>query len=142
MLTISLAFAAGCGLINLWLAMRCGRARATAKVSHGDGGDPMLIRRMRAHANFAEFTPIVLILFVLVEWTFGSAAWLWLVAGAYLAGRIAHGIGMDADSDSKGRIAGILVTMLVTLGLAGAALWSSWQLLQHPALPADVGTPA
>lgn len=128
MLSISLAFAAGAAIINIWLALRCGRVRTDEKILHGDGGSSLLGRRMRAHANFVEFTPIVLILFVLVEMHFGSSIWLWGVAAAYLIGRLAHGIGMDADAAGAPRAAGVIISMLVTLGLAGAAIYAVYDM--------------
>jgi uncharacterized protein len=142
MLTITLAFAAGCAILNLWLAMRCGSVRTKEKILHGDGGNVLLSRRMRAHANFAEFTPIVLILFLAVEWTLGSSVWLWAVAGLYLVGRVLHGIGMDGDKDPWQRMVGILLTFLITLGLAGAALYASYVLGSAVDGPAEVGTRA
>ncbi len=125
MLSTSLAFAAGCALINLWLAIRCGQVRTKEKIMHGDGGSVALGRRMRAHANFAEFTPIVLVLFLLVEATLGGSIWLWGVAVLYLVARILHGIGMDAEKEAWPRMAGVLGTFLITLGLAGAAIYAA-----------------
>jgi uncharacterized protein len=140
MLSVSLAFAAGAALINLWLGIRCGSVRTKEKILHGDGGSVLLGRRMRAHANFAEFTPLVLILFVLVEWTLGTSIWLWGVAAVYLIARILHGIGMDKDGENLPRMIGIIGTMLVTLGLAVTAVYSSYSLTQSTgdAAPADV----
>jgi uncharacterized protein len=142
MLPISLVFAAGAALINLWLALRCGSVRTKEKILHGDGGSTLLGRRMRAHANFAEFTPIVLILFVLCEYTLGSSIWLWAVAALYLVARILHGIGMDNDSEGKPRMIGILVTFLVTLGLAITAAYGSYAIASASAAPAEVGVRA
>lgn len=62
LLPITLTLAAACALINFWLAVRCARIRVGAKLLHGDSGNMLLARRMRAHANFIEYTPIVLIL--------------------------------------------------------------------------------
>jgi uncharacterized protein len=119
-LPITLTAAGVAALINIWLALRCGQVRTKQKISVGDGGNDAMIRRMRAHANFVEFTPFVLILIAVVEMATGPSTWLWVVAGLYMVGRIAHGLGMD--NDSKGRGAGILVTMLVLLGLGGYAI--------------------
>ena len=79
-LPITLTFAAACALLNLWLAIRCVRLRAKDKVLHGDGGSGLLARRMRAQANFIEYTPIVLILFALVELAVGGSLWLSIAA--------------------------------------------------------------
>ncbi|MGL5837720.1 MAG: MAPEG family protein [Sphingorhabdus sp.] len=122
-LPITLTIAAGAALVNLWLMMRCGQARGKVKVSIGDGGDEFLIRRMRAHANFVESAPFVLVLIAAIEASRGSMAWLWWVGILFIFGRLAHGLGMDGGTFGKGRELGIIVTMLTLVGLGGYALW-------------------
>lgn len=122
LLPITLTFAAACALLNLWLAIRCVRFRIKDKVMHGDAGHALLARRMRAHANFVEYTPIVLILTGLVELAAGASLWLWIVALAYVLARVAHAIGMDADAPTVWRGGGALLTWAITAGLAVAAL--------------------
>ena len=119
-LPISLTIAAGAALINLWLSMRVGRVRTSEKVSIGDGGNERLIRRMRAHSNFVENTPFVLILIVLVEFAHGPSPWLWGAGVLYLVARILNAFGMDGLG--WGRTAGVVISMLTQLGLAIAAL--------------------
>ena len=52
----------------LLLSVRVIRQRRGAKVAvRGDGGDAMLLRRMRVHANFAEYVPLALLLMALAE---------------------------------------------------------------------------
>lgn len=119
-LPISLTIAAGAALLNLWLAMRVGRVRMSEKVSIGDGGNESLIRRMRAHSNYVENTPFVLILIALVELGLGPSLWLWGAGVLYLVARILHAFGMDGLG--WGRTAGVLISMLTQLGLAIAAL--------------------
>jgi uncharacterized membrane protein YecN with MAPEG domain len=106
LLPITLTFAAACALLNLWIATRCARIRITDKVMHGDAGNSLLARRMRAHANFVEYTPIVLILFALVELAIGASLWLWIGALVYVVARVAHAFGMDADKPTLGRDGG------------------------------------
>lgn len=122
-LPITLTIAAGAALVNIWLMIRCGQARTKGGVSIGDGGDENLIRRMRAHANFVESAPFVLVLIAALEATGGSSTWLWWVGIIYIFGRLAHGLGMDGGTFAKGRMVGTLITMLTLLGLAGYALW-------------------
>lgn len=120
-LPVTLTFAGVAALINLWLAIRCGQARTAEKVSIGDGGNEAVIRRMRAHSNYIENTPFVLIMIAGVELakTPGAApGWLWIVAAIYFLGRIAHGVGMDGGALGKGRMVGTLTTMLTLAGLA------------------------
>lgn len=128
-ISITLTIAAAAALLNLWLMMRCGKARIAGKVSVGDGGDEFLIRRMRAHANFAENTPIVLILIAALEISGGTSAWLWAVGIAYILGRIAHAFGMDGGSMRMGRMIGTTLTALILLGLAVMALFSVYSKL-------------
>jgi uncharacterized protein len=117
-LPITLTAAGIAGLINLWLAIRVGQVRTSEKVSIGDGGNEAVIRRMRAHANFVEFTPIIVILIGVIELAMGdSPTWLWVVMSLFMAGRVAHGLGMDGGSFGKGRMIGTLITMITLLGL-------------------------
>jgi uncharacterized membrane protein YecN with MAPEG domain len=120
-LPVTLTFAGVAALINLWLAIRCGQARTTEKVSIGYCGNEAVIRRMRAHANYIENTPFVLIMIAVIELskTPGAApTWLWVVAALYFLGRVAHGIGMDGGALGKGRSVGTIISMLTLLGLA------------------------
>lgn len=135
---ITCIFAAVAALVNLWLGIRCGQVRASAKISHGDGGNPLLQRRMRAQLNFAENTPIVLILFLGLELCgLIPDLWLAIIAAVYIIARIAHGIGMDAESDSKARMAGVMLTMLITLALVVMALWCGYSMLGGADVPAS-----
>jgi hypothetical protein len=119
-LPIALTIAGAAALLNIWLARRVGQMRVAHKVSIGDGGNEALIARMRAQANFVEYTPFVLILIGLIELAEGSKLWLWIVGGVYILGRIAHGFGMDRRSGDplKLRTVGVIVTALILLGLA------------------------
>lgn len=120
-LPITLTAAGVAALLNLWLAIRIGRVRTAEKISVGDAGNERLIRRMRAQANFVEFTPFVLILIFLIELSTGTSMLLWGVMALYMLARIAHAFGMDGNAMARG--AGIAVTMLVLLGLAGYAVY-------------------
>ncbi len=123
-LPVTLTIAAGAALVNIWLMVRCGQARTKGGVSIGDGGNEFLIRRMRAHANFVESAPFVLVLLAALEATGGTNNWLWGLGILYIVGRLAHGLGMDGGSLGKGRMVGTLITMITLLGLAGWALSS------------------
>src|SRR3546814_9359396 len=127
LLPITLTFAATAALLNLLLAIRVSRLRVAHKILHGDGGNVALARRMRAQANYIEYTPFILILAGLVELARGSEAWLWIVALVYIVGRALHAFGMDKDFPSKLRQFGVLVTWATLLILAGVALYSAYQ---------------
>ena len=128
-LQITLISAAVAAVINLWLAYRCGSVRGKEKIMHGDGGSPMLMRRMRAQANFVEYTPFVLILVGGLEAS-GYAGWpLAAAAGLFFLGRILHGIGMDSEGPAKPRTIGMLLTLPILLGLAVAALLAAFDII-------------
>lgn len=119
-LPIALMSAGGAALINVWLQTRIIRIRLSERIEVGDAGNDRLSRRMRAHLNFAESTPVVLILIALIEYSLGTSLWLWIAAGLFLLGRALHPIGMDGWLPA--RQAGMVITLTVTLVLAATAL--------------------
>ncbi len=121
-LPTTLSMAAAAALINIWLAMRCGKVRGAESISIGTGGSELMERRMRAQLNFVENTPWVLALVALLELAGKGGQWLAVVAAVYMLGRIAHALGMDPNGFAKGRMIGTLTTMLAQLGLAVVAV--------------------
>lgn len=118
LLPVTLSSAAAAAVLAVWLMIRVGQVRASEKVSVGDGGNERVTRRMRAHANFVESAPFVVILIGVIELSGRGTPWLAYVAAAYFLGRIAHAFGMEGGSFGKGRMIGTLVTTLTLLGLA------------------------
>jgi uncharacterized membrane protein YecN with MAPEG domain len=116
-LVTTLIIAVALTVVNLWLSIRTGRARRAAKVSVGDGDHPLLIARMRAHANFIEYVPMALILMALIDSSGSNSRLLWLLGIALVIGRILHPFGMERPSPNPLRIIGILLTYLVTIAL-------------------------
>lgn len=130
--TVSLLLAGALALVNFWLAYRVGQVRSSEKVSIGDGGNERVIRRMRAHANFAENAWIMLGLVLVIELSVGTNVWLWAAAAIYAVGRVLHGIGMDGWY--PGRMAGAGTTMILQLALA---IWAIAIPLTHGPARAD-----
>jgi hypothetical protein len=114
------AYAALLAFLFVYLSVRVMRARQEAGVAIGTGGNPMLERRIRVQANFAEYVPLALILLLLMELR-GHAAWyLHLLCLALLAGRAAHAWGVSQQPDDmRARGAGVVLTIavLVAAGL-------------------------
>lgn len=123
MLPITLTMAAAAALLNVWLAIRCVQVRVKGKVLQGDGGNALMLARMRAQANFAEYTPFFLILLALIEYAEGPLSWLWGVAILYFLARVVHPFGMERQAPSALRAASTIVTWLCLVGLAGVAIW-------------------
>jgi uncharacterized protein len=125
LLPTTLSLGAAALLINFWLGLRCGQIRSKEKIGIGDGGNDLLIRRMRAQANFIEQVPLTLLLLGALELAGKCPIWLTALGGLFLLGRIAHAFGMD-DTFKPGRGIGMLTGMVLQLALVvlavGAAL--------------------
>lgn len=121
-LQTTLTLAAAAAVINLWLAVRTSQVRSGRKILHGDGGDPLLLQRMRAQANFIENTPLVLILIAAIEMTGKGGQWVAVVGSLYMLARVIHAFGMDRTNASPLRMIGFGVTALTLIGLSVVAV--------------------
>lgn len=115
------------GLLGLWflvLGFRVSLNRS-AERSLGDGGDPRMLRIIRAHANFAEFVPMMLLMLGLLEYGGTLPAWLLHALGlCLLLARLAHGLSMSFwQRWIGGRFIGALLTYALLLALAALCTW-------------------
>lgn len=118
---ISGLYAGLCGLLLVGLYVRVSQRRIAAKIGTGTGGDAELEQRVRAHANFIESAPLVLILLYLVEQTGASAMVIHAFGTAFLLARIAHAQGMSSTlGRSPGRFYGSIGTLLI---IAALSIW-------------------
>jgi len=107
--------------LYLWLAARVIRARYRTKTALGSGGDPGLERAIRAHANFAEYVPLALILIACIELQGG---WFWLVhllGATLLAGRTLHAIGISREHEILAWRRNGMILTFTTLASAAVA---------------------
>jgi uncharacterized protein len=120
-LDVTGVYAAALTVLYLFLTARVIIFRRVNRVSLGDGNDEELLRRMRAHGNFAEYVPLGLLLMGIAE-VQGSQTWLLHIVGLMLlAGRLMHGLNFTFALKSMPlRTMGMLLT-LTSLGL-GAVL--------------------
>lgn len=120
--------------LNLVLApvlmFRVGQQRIGKKINLGDGGDAQLFARIRAHGNFTENAPLLLIgLMALAQVSnvHSFAIMPIVLHGFGLAitiGRVAHAYGMsEKGKGGKGRFIGTILTMLSYVGMAGTILF-------------------
>lgn len=120
---IALLFASLHVLLMLLLAVRVVVHRRAHKIGLGDGGDKLLSRKMRAHANFIEYVPMALLMLALLELAGLAAMWLWAMGGALLVARMLHGFGLSRHAGySFGRFWGTLLTWIVLIAMALAGL--------------------
>src|SRR6476619_3241121 len=88
-------YAAVLAFVYIVLSVRVIQARRSAKVAIGTRGDVHLERKMRVHANFAEYVPFALLLATFIEMQ-GARAWLiHLLCLALVAGRVIHAYGVS-----------------------------------------------
>ena len=80
--------------IYLVLWFRVSSVRSAEGVSFGDGGNAVLLQRIRQHGNCAEWSAFVLILMMLAEGAGAPALWLHISGALLLIGRIAHPFGL------------------------------------------------
>ena len=104
--------------LYLHLTSRVIRFRRGHRIDMGDGGQVLLRRYVRAHANFAEYAPFGLLLLALVEST-GWPAWLVHLLGLMLlGGRLAYAWSVSvAELREPSRVVGMVLTTAM-LGLA------------------------
>ncbi len=119
-LPVTLATACILSLVYLALVVRVGQGRFLHKVSLGDGGNPDMLVRMRTHANFAEYVPLILILMGLIETSNGNPIILTVIGVLLIISRILHALGMPRPAPNVQRASGAGGTMLL---LAILALW-------------------
>jgi uncharacterized protein len=103
------------GLLAAVLTVNVIVNRVRAKVDFADGGVAALGQAIRAHANFAEHTPLALLLIGLVE-AFGYPALAVNgLGGVFLLARLLSAWGLNTTlKQSFGRQTGASLTVLVT----------------------------
>jgi uncharacterized membrane protein YecN with MAPEG domain len=119
-------YAALLGLVYLALSVRAIRARRAAKKAIGVLGDDALDRRVRAHANFAEYVPLILLLLAFAELRDLPEALVHLGCVSLVAGRCSHAWGVSHSPENfRFRIFGMFGTFLA-LVIAATLLLASY----------------
>jgi uncharacterized protein len=108
------AYAAIFAFIYLALSAQVIRARRQAKAAIGTRGDVRLERKIRVHANFAEYVPFALLLLSFVEMQGGPVWLIHLICLVFLAGRSIHAYGVSqVHEDYRLRTTGMAITFAV-----------------------------
>ena len=114
---LTAGYSAALALIFVVLSVRTLLIRRTMGIGVGDGGDGRLIKAIRAHSNFTEYTPICLILIYLLE-TVADAQFMVHVFGLLLIiGRCVHAFGISQIKENyMFRVFGMASTFTVIIG--------------------------
>ena len=112
LIPITLGTAGVLGLIFLVLTFRVVRLRVTGRVMLGEvcEGVPQMQATVRAHANFAEYVPLALLLIGGLEVSGASHLLLLGLALALIVARVMHPIGMARPAPNPFRAGGALLT--------------------------------
>lgn len=117
-------YAALLALLFIGLSIRTIRLRHRLKIGLGTGDSPALLRATRAHANFAEYVPLALLLLCLLEAQGLGVVWLHSLGGFLLLGRLVHAYGVSQVHEQLlFRVAGMALTFIVLLSAAVILLW-------------------
>jgi len=87
--------------------------------SLGDGGNPVLLRRIRAHGNFSEYVPFILLMIGMLELSHFPIYVLHALGVTLVVARLLHGYALSFTEKFKfGRFWGTALTFIL-LGVCG-----------------------
>lgn len=86
-------------------------------VLRGDGGDPVLFKRIRIHGNLMENAPLFALVLAAAEIAGLGSGWLWLGVATFVVGRIAHFVLYDSSKRGLAMLVTVLPGVLMGLWL-------------------------
>lgn len=116
---ITALYAAILAIVVIALAINVTMHRIKLRVALGDGGNPIMLRMIRVHANAAEYVPLAIGLMLAYELNSGSHIALHVIGIALIAGRILQSWNMwSTEVPGFGRRSGQSLTWLSIIALA------------------------
>jgi uncharacterized membrane protein YecN with MAPEG domain len=119
------------GLIGLLLfvaALRISQLRRRLKIGLGDGGDRMLTRAIRVHANLVEWGVPAAVLLLLAELNRAPSLFLHGCGIALIFGRLLHALALSRSGGSSvGRTLGSALSWGALFVLA---VWDIWAFVR------------
>jgi uncharacterized membrane protein YecN with MAPEG domain len=120
--SITSGYLAVLALLYAVLGLQVSRLRRGNRVLFGDGDNIKLRSAIRAHANFAEYVPIIALMVAMLEMSSLSATWVHLLMAALLLARMLHPLGMYVGPRTWRfqicRVGGIALTIIVLVAAA------------------------
>jgi uncharacterized membrane protein YecN with MAPEG domain len=124
-LPVTLVLAGAAAIFLVLISFPIANRRRATQLSAGDGGDEKFNRMIRAQANFAEYTPLALIVIGLIEMNGFAQIFVCSLAAAFAAGRLLHLVGMLGPV-IPARALGMILTFGVLLVGGSALVWHSF----------------
>jgi len=106
------------------------KARKSTKVAYGDDGNKELIKAVRAHGNFFEFTVFFIISSFLLEILDAGQIYILFVNIVFLLGRIFHAYSMLKEK-LLFRMIGMMATLISYAVNCIYLLYLYWQYFSH-----------
>lgn len=121
---ISAFYASLLALMFFYLTVLVISHRHRKKIGLGTGGDKHFQQYIRAHGNFSEYAPLVLVMLLIAEINGSSSLLLHMAGVCLLFGRFLHALGIIRHSGTSWqRTGGMLLTFAALLLLAVLNLW-------------------
>ena len=125
--TITAGYLALLALLYAALTLQVIRLRRGNRAAFGDGDSAKLRSAIRAHANFAEYVPIITLMVSFMEMSGASAIRIHLLMGALVVSRLLHPLGMYAAPNTLafriGRVGGMTLTIVLLFSCASMILF-------------------
>jgi len=103
--TIALLF------LFIGLSLNAAYTRRESGLAVGEGQNEKLIRAVRAHGNFSEFTPMFLISLVIVDQLSKNCDYVAYLGSIFVLGRVSHALSMFLKKGIL-RVIGMMMTMI------------------------------
>jgi len=121
--SVTAGYLAILALLYAILSLAVIRLRQRNLAPFGDGGNAALRNAIRAHANFIEYAPIIMLMVAFLEMAGTPATRVHVLMGALVLSRLLHPLGMCARPGTLPfwicRAGGILITigLLITCAI-------------------------
>ncbi len=122
MLPVTSLYAAAFGLLLIPITYAVGLRRMKTRTSFLDGGDEVLLRRMRSHGNFVEYVPFALVLIGLAELNGAPTVYVHGMGALLLLSRVVHYVVINFKPI-------VIVRVISMLGTTAVFLLSSVYLI-------------
>ena len=120
--SITAAYLAILALLYAGLGLQVSRLRRGHRVLFGDGDNIKLRSAIRAHANFAEYVPIIALMVAMLEMSGMPATRVHLLMAGLLLARLLHPLGMYVGPRTLQfqicRVGGISLTITILVAAA------------------------
>lgn len=121
--TLTALYSGSLALLFTLLSIHVVLLRGRTGIVHGDEGHDLLNRTIRAHGNFSECVPYILLMVALIEAGGRSPTVIHLLLGPLVLARLMHPIGMRQPIGSLRQYVWRATSMTITwLVLAGAGV--------------------